>query len=152
MRAMIGALMLLPLLAAATPVKLRPGLWHIASAPAGASLDGRHLDDLPYTPPAGPDTICLTPAQAADPAAWLARDSAQGCTLTRNTVAGGKVDIAGSCPPQATGLARGTVKLAGRWTPTSYALRFATTNPSENGVMGFTGTLTGKRIGDCPAR
>lgn len=148
MRLMIGATLLL-LTAAATPTSLRPGLWQIASTPGTASLDGRPLGDLPYTPPTGVDTICLTPAAARDPARWLARDAAAGCILSRRSAAGGRVDMAGTCPPQAAGLTPGTVRITGRWTPTSYALRFATQNPSENGRMGFTGTLTGKRIGDC---
>jgi hypothetical protein len=135
--------------AAAAAPALRPGLWQFTNTPQGASLDGRALDDLPYSAPDAPETICVTPAMAAAPTAFLARDSA-ACDFTRAAIAGGKVDIVGACPASAPGLARGTVHLTGAWTPTSYALRFATINPGENGVMGFTGTMTGKRIGDCP--
>ena len=60
--------------------------------------------------------------------------------------------ISGFAAPLATsaGLPRGAVRLTGRWTGTGYALRFSTTNPSENGVMGFTGAMTGRRVGPCP--
>lgn len=146
------ALLALPLLLAAAPAGFTPGLWQLTSAPTGASLNGQPLGDLPYTPPASPPApICLTPAQASDAATWLARQNLpENCTLTRRGMAGGRVEISGTCPPQAPGLARGTVRLTGRWTPTGYDLKFITANPSENGVMGFTGTMTGKRVGDCP--
>lgn len=140
------------LLAAATPAGLTPGLWQVTSAPTGATLDGRPLTDLPYTPPAAPAApICMTAIQARDPATWLASSHMpQGCTTTARSVAKGRIAISGTCPPQAPGLARGTVKLTGTWSPDGYTLRFATLNPSENGVMGFTGTVTAKRVGACP--
>jgi hypothetical protein len=144
-------LLAIPLLVAAAPAGLRPGLWHVTSTPGQASLDGRPLGDLPYTPPTAPDAVCLTPAQARDVATWLARDVTTGCTLNRQTTARGRIAIGGTCPPQAPGLARGTVRLTGSWSPDRYSLRFATMNPGENGVMGFTGAVEAKRVGDCPA-
>ncbi len=146
------SLLLLPLLLAAAPAGLTPGLWRITSVPGTATLNGQPLGDLPYTPPASPPApICVTATQAQDPQAWLAsRHMPDGCTVTSHATVRGRVEIAGTCPPQAPGLARGTVRLTGRWTPTSYDLRFATINPSENGVMGFSGVITGKRVGDCP--
>ena len=143
-------LLFVPLLtlAAAAPT-LQSGRWTTASAPTGATLDGRKLDDLPYTAPPGPNAVCLSATDAADPAAWLARDVAKGCVFERRRLAGGRIDLAGTCPPQAPGLARGTVRITGRWSATSYDLTFATTNPSETGVMGFTGTMTGRRTGPC---
>lgn len=142
----------LPLLLAAAPAGFTPGLWRITSAPAGATFDGRPLTDLPYTPPVAPaEPVCMTAAQARDAATWLAANHMpQGCTATTRSIAGGRIAIAGTCPPQAPGLGRGTVRLAGTWSPDRYALRFATTNPSENGVMGFTGTVEAKRLGACP--
>lgn len=149
---MLRPILALMLLAATAPAAFQPGQWQVATAPGTATLDGKPLGDLPYSGPDAPDSFCLAAAQAADPAAWLARDIAPGCTLTRRVIAGGRVDLAGTCPPQAPGLPRGTVRLTGRYSPTGYALRFVTTNPSENGVMGFTGTMTGKRVGECPTR
>jgi hypothetical protein len=146
-----GAAMLLatgPMLTAATPTTFIPGLWQVTSTPGTATLNGRPLGDLPYSGPATPPTVCLTAAEAGS-AAWLSRDLAPGCTLTRTRLQNGRVDVAATCPSQAPGLPRGSVRLTGRWTPTGYDLRFVTRNPSENGVMGFTGTMTGKRVGDC---
>lgn len=140
---------LLPLLLAAAPAGLRPGLWQVYSAPTGATLDGKPLRDLPYNSQAGPRAICVGADEARD-IGWLTRDFAPGCAVTRRSLAGGRVGIDATCPPQAPGLARGAVHLAGTWSPGRYALRFATTNPSENGVMGFTGTMTGRRVGGCP--
>lgn len=129
---------------------LRPGLWRYDNVPTGASLDGRALGDLPYTP-AGPQEVCMSPAEAADPARWFLRDSGTGCSVTRAVVAGGAVDIAATCPGQAAGDAPGTVHLTGTWSADRYALRFATTTIGENGTMGFTGTIAGRRVGACPA-
>ena len=142
--------LVLLLLLAAAPAGFTPGLWRITSAPGTATLNGQALGDLPYTPPTAPESICVPASELRDSAAWLSRTVAEGCTLTRRSVARGRVDISGACPPQAPGLKPGAVRLSGHWTPASYDLRFVTTNPSENGVMGLTGTLTGKRVGDCP--
>lgn len=144
----LAASLALILLAAAPATPLRPGLWQVESAPQAATLDGRKLGQLPYAAPP-PQTICLTPAEAADPAGWLARDSAE-CTLTRRKVTGGAVAISGTCPSPDAGRPRGTVRMTGRVAATSYALRFATIVNGENGRMGFDGTMTGKRVGDCP--
>ena len=99
--------LLLLLTAAIGPATFQPGQWQIATAPGTATLNGRSLGDLPYTGPAAPEAICLTSAQASDPAAWLARDLPTGCTLTRRSIANGRVDVTGTCPAQAEGLARG---------------------------------------------
>ena len=146
---MRAAPLLFLLLAATTPVSPRPGRWLVESAPGTASLDGRPLTDLPYQAPAAPRAICLTADAARDPVAWLAGDTGKGCTFEQRTMAGGRIDLRGTCPPPAEGAPAGTIRLTGRWTPTSYRVRFVTTNPSENGVMGFSGTLSGRRVGDC---
>ena len=82
------------LCAAASAPSLTPGLWQFTNTPEGASLDGRALDDLPYSAPDAPETICVTPAMAAAPAAFLARDSA-ACHFTKAATAGGEVDMTG---------------------------------------------------------
>lgn len=137
------------LLAASAPVALRPGLWRIASAPDAATLDGRRLADLPYDPPP-PEEVCLTPADAADPARWFTRDAAPGCRWSRRSVARGRALIAGACPAEEAGRPDGTTRITGRWTPDRYDLRFATVAHGDNGRMGLDGRTTGVRIGDCP--
>lgn len=143
-----AAIFALTLVAAAMPT-LQPGLWRVASTPQTATLDGHKLDDLPYTPPA-PESVCLGPAQAADPAAWFVRDTPPGCAFSKRSVAGGAIDIAGACPSASPGYPAGTVRFTGRWSANRYTIRFATTDSGENGRMGFTGTATGEWIGECP--
>lgn len=140
----------LTLAAASAPVQLKPGLWRIDNVPQSASLDGRPLHDLPFVQPE-PEMVCMDTAAARQPTRWFTRDSDPSCTFTRHDVAGGRVDIAGTCP-SADGKAPGTVRLTGAWTPVGYRLRFATVANGENGRMGFGGTLAGMRIGECPAR
>lgn len=141
-----------PFLAAATASSStpQPGLWEITSAPQQATLDGRPLGDLPYTPPAAPDRQCFTAADLADPAALVARQAPPGCTVTRRTRTLHGTMLTGTCPPQADGLARGSFRLTGSWRRDSYSVRFTTANPSENGVMGFTGRVDARRVGACP--
>lgn len=138
------------LLAAAAGSTPQPGLWEISSAPQQATLNGHALGDLPYTPPTAPDRQCLAAADLADPVALVAKQAPEGCSVTRRVPSTTGVTLTGTCPPQAPGLARGTFRLVGRWTPTSYAVRFTTANPSENGVMGFTGRVDARRVGACP--
>jgi hypothetical protein len=147
---LLALLVLAAPLAAAPVPAFRAGLWQFRNVPTGAALDGRPLADLPAAP-ATDETICLTPAAAADPARWLTRDTGADCTITRRSLSGGKVDIAGSCPPAEDGGAPGTLHLSGTWSPNAYRLTFATVAHGENGAMSFTGTMAGHRVGDCPA-
>ncbi len=148
----LGRVLAVPalLLAAVPAAPLRPGLWRFTNTPGAASLDGRPLHELPVGPVTS-ETVCLSPADAAAPARWLARDLMGDCTLTKTGLAGGTVDIAGTCPAQGEGQAPGTLTLTGRYSATSYDLRFATVAHGENGTMGFSGAMTGTRVGDCPA-
>ena len=139
----------LAFLAAAPAAPLRPGLWRFTNTPGAATLDGRVMRELPVSPATSED-VCLTPTDAAQPARWLARDVMGDCTLTRTAVARGAVNVTGTCPSQGDGLAPGTLRLTGRYTATSYDLRFATIANGENGRMGFAGAMAGKRVGDCP--
>lgn len=136
-------------LAAAPAAPLRPGLWRFTNMSGAATLDGRALHELPVSPPTS-ETVCLTPTDAAAPARWLARDLMGDCTLTTSDVANYKVDITGACPTQDEGRAPGSLRLTGRYTATSYELTFATIAHGENGTMGFSGAMTGARVGDCP--
>lgn len=134
---------------AASAPGLQPGKWRIVTVPDTATLDGRKLGDLPYSPPP-PAEVCMSAAEAADPAAWFTREAAEGCTVSRRSVSGGTVAIDGLCPPFAAGLPAGTMRFIGRWSPTRYTVRFVTEASGENGRMGFSGTARGERIGECP--
>ena len=109
----------------------------MTSAPQQASLNGRPLGDLPYTPPTAPDRQCLAAADLADPVALITRQAPPGCTVNRRTASAQGVTVTGTCPPQAEGLARGSFRLTGSWTRTSYSVRFKTSNPSEKRRHGF---------------
>lgn len=128
---------------------LSPGLWEISNRPGRASLDGRELHELPL-PPQKPERICLTAAQAADPASFLAGTSGAECKTGKVAMAEGKVRIEASCA-NPDGGRDGTMLLAGRYGRQSYAIDFATTAYGDNGTMGFSGKLIGRRVGDCPA-
>jgi hypothetical protein len=141
----------LPLLVGAgAPVALAPGLWRIATVPQAATLDGRRLADLPYDAPP-PDEVCLSAADAADPARWFARDSAPGCRWSQRSVAGGRVRLSGTCPAEEAGQPAGSTRIAGRWSANRYDLRFATIAHGSNGRMGLDGATTGVRVGPCPS-
>ena len=104
--------------------RLEPGLWEIRSIPGAATLDGKVLDDLPLGE-SRTERVCLAAAQAADPAAFFARDTQQDCKITRSNTAAGRVDISGSCPSPEDG-SDGTMKLSGRYSSDSYELELAT--------------------------
>lgn len=144
----LAALALVGVTAASTP-GLRAGLWEVRSAPTAATLDGKPLADLPYAPPP-PERVCLTAAQAAAPATWLSRDMPAECKVTAAKMAGGRADIRATCAPKPRDVKAGTMRLTGRWTAENYDLRFETISHGENGRMGFNGTMTGRRVGDCP--
>lgn len=142
------------LLAAATappPARatIAPGLWEIRNVPKTATLDGRALADLPLGAIRS-ERVCLNAAAAASPAAWFARDTADLCRLTQAAVAGGRVTIRGACPTDIAGK-EGALVLDGRYDAGSFAVDFATTTPQPEGVMRFSGTMHGRRLGTCPA-
>ncbi len=138
---MLGLILLL-----AAPA-LEPGLWEQRNDPGAASLAGRPLNDLPLDAIKA-DRICLTPADAADPAKWLSRDTAADCTLTRSAVAKGLVDIAGTCQAE-EGRKPGTVTLTGRYERDAFDIAFSTTTDTAQGSMAFSGRMRGRRVGAC---
>ena len=144
--------MLLPALllaAAGSDTPLSPGLWEIRNTPGVATLDGQTLDDLPLGE-IRTQQVCLAAAEAADPAAFFARDKQADCRITSASTADGKVAIDGVCPNPEEGN-DGTLKLSGRYGGDSYELDFLTRAEDFQGVMTFSGKLTGRRVGACPA-
>jgi hypothetical protein len=126
---------------------LAPGMWEIMNRPGVATLDGRELSDLPL-PELEPERLCLSAAQAADPATFLPGDTAEGCRITSASTSGGEVKIAGTCP-SADGGKDGSLLLAGRYERDRYEVDFETVAYGNNGRMSFSGKLEGRRIGDC---
>ena len=131
----------------ASAPSLSPGLWQVLNTPGVATLDGKELDDLPLGP-VKVQEICVAPSDAADPIAFFARDTKDECQIVSSKADGGKVEINGRCPvPEEE--REGTLKLSGRYDSESYELDFATTAEDFQGLMTFSGKLTGKRIGAC---
>jgi hypothetical protein len=126
-----------------------PGLWETRNAPGTASLDGRPLKELPL-PPLEPERVCLSPADAADPARFLAGATAPDCRITSSTWAAGRARVEASCASPDGGK-EGKMILSGRYSKDQYTIGFDTTAYGNNGRMGFTGKLIGRRLGDCPA-
>ncbi len=143
-----GLVLLVPLLLAASDAGLQPGLWEVINTPGAATLDGRELDDLPLGP-IKTQQLCLGASDLADPARFFARDTAADCRIVSADLARGRVRIAGACPNPEEGN-EGALELSGRYDATSYQLDFATRAEDFQGVMTFSGKLTGRRIGDCP--
>jgi hypothetical protein len=148
LRLALSSAPLLLTLAAASDAQLRPGLWEVINTPGLATLDGKELDDLPLGP-IKKQQICLATGEAADPARFFARDTAADCRILSSSLAGGEVRIKGACPNPEEGN-EGAVELSGRFDATSYQLDFATRAEDFQGVMTFSGKLTGRRVGECP--
>jgi hypothetical protein len=100
---------------------------------------------------------CITPAEAANPAAGMMNPtgSAEGCTFTNQTFAGGVINVAGSCPAPG-GRGQVTTTLAGTYTATTMTttIRAEVTSP-PGGPPGMpqtvrmSGTMAARRTGDC---
>ena len=127
---------------------LAPGLWETRNRPGTATLDGEARNELPL-PPLEPERVCLSSADAADPARFLAGATAPGCRITSSTWAGGRARVEASCPSPDGGK-DGTMVLTGRYAADRYTIDFDTTAFGDNGRMRFTGKLIGRRLGDCP--
>lgn len=127
---------------------LAPGLWETRNAPGTASLDGRALNELPL-PPLEPERVCLSPTDAADPARFLVGATAPDCRITSSTWGGGRARVEASCSSPDGGK-DGNMVITGRYEVDRYVIDFDTTAYGDNGRMGFTGKLIGRRLGDCP--
>ena len=137
------------LLVGAADASLESGMWEMRNTPGVATLDGRALDELPIGP-IKTQTICLAAREAANPVLFLTRDLGADCAVANATVAGGKIRIGGTCPNQLEG-PNGTFELSGRLGRDSYEVDFATAAVGDNGRMTFSGKMTGRRVGACPA-
>jgi len=142
---------------------IQPGQWEMAS----------RMDTLeaPGAPPAmvaqmraqlpnqrSTQRQCITPEQAANPARNLVGRNAtsQGCTFADTTFAGGVIRISAACQRPGNPASM-RMAMEGSFTATQLdsALRVEVTGPGANGrgtqTVRMTGTMTGRRLGDCPA-
>jgi hypothetical protein len=130
--------------------RLRTGLWEIRNTPGAATLDGKALDDLPL-PPLEPVRVCLRASDAAAPARFLAGATAADCRVVSSSIKGGRLDVRLACPSADQGAREGAMTLEGRYAPDRYDVNFGTTAFGDNGRMTFSGKLSGRWVGDCPA-
>ena len=93
---------------------------------------------------------CISQAEAANPGGSLANPggNAQGCTFSKQTFAGGSIDVAGTCRAPTGGSVETT--LTGSYTATTMDARIGANVTGGPQQMRMSGTMTGRRTGDCP--
>jgi hypothetical protein len=141
---------------------IQPGEWEMTSVMTSL--------EAPGAPPAVAQQMrgqlnqpqirrqCITPAEAANPTRNLMNAGApgQGCRFGDSVFAGGVIRIALTCQ-QPGGAASMRMAVEGGFSATemNMALRMSMTGPrSGSGPQSFNmaGRMTGRRIGECPAR
>lgn len=137
-------------------VSLQPGQWEMTTKMTDIEIPGAPPAmaaqmKQAMTAQAQTQSRCITAAEAANPAGNMASPSgnAQGCTFSKQTFSGGSIDVAGSCP----GPAGGTMEtsLSGSYTATTMDTRISANIQGGPQPMRMSGTMTGRRTGDCPA-
>ena len=96
---------------------------------------------------------CITAQQAANPMGNMMGQQQQGCNFTKNTFAGGTIDISGTCSP---GGQQAQMTMTGNYTANSMNAQISTSVRPPAGTPGpqevrMSGTLSARRTGDCPA-
>ena len=97
---------------------------------------------------------CITQAQAANPMGNMMGQQASGCNFTKNTFAGGTIDVAGTCSPPGQGQANLT--MTGTYTADTITsnmrmeMRPGATTPGAPQSITMAGTMRSRRTGDCP--
>jgi hypothetical protein len=97
-------------------------------------------------------TRCITEEEAADPGANLFTpdDAAEDCDFTESTVAGGVINIAGTCEaPNGQGTA--TMAIGGTYTGTTMNAELSVNVAGGPMEMNMSGTMSAERTGDCAA-
>jgi hypothetical protein len=142
-------------------VSLQPGQWEstvrfsnieMPGAPPEALAQMRAMLGQPRT-----NSECMTAAQAANPMGSLMNPggSAGECQFPENTFAGGAIRVRATC----TAAGRGTMNmtLQGSYTATTMEAQVTSDIQAPPGLKNgpqsirMTGTMTGRRTGDCPS-
>jgi Protein of unknown function (DUF3617) len=141
-------------------VSLQPGQWETTMRFTSIEVPGIPEAQLaPMRAAMGqPQTRseCMTPEQAANPAGNMLNQGGNGgnCQFSENTFAGGTIRVHGTCQQPGRGSAQMT--LDGSYTATTMEARITshvTPPPGTPGPQSVTmsGTLSGRRTGDCAA-
>lgn len=136
-------------------VALQPGQWEMVTKVTDAEVPGappamaaQMKQAIASTPPQT-QSRCISPAEAANPVAGLANPSgnAAGCTFGKQTFAGGRIDIAATCPSPTGGTMQTT--FAGTYTATTMNINFSANIQGGSQQVRTSGLLTARRTGDC---
>jgi len=142
--------------AMAGDVRLQAGQWELTAlirsidAPGGSPEQQaamRRQVGRPIT-----NRVCMTEAQARDFGRFATRSNAAGCAMPERVYGAGVIRLRVSCP--APGGRPGNVRMTtqGRYTPTSLDLGMNQEVPGPGGgTMRMSATMSGRRIGPCPA-
>jgi hypothetical protein len=141
-------------------VSLQPGQWETTMQFTNSEAPGAPEPQVAAMRQAmgQPQTRneCMTPAQAANPAAGMMNAGGGGnsCNFTKSTFANGTIDVAGTCSPP--GGANATVAMTGTYTATTMTAQVTTTVRAPAGTPGpqeirMTGNVNARRTGDCAA-
>ena len=152
--------------APAAAVSMRTGLWETTmrivslDAPAAPPEIQAQLRGVLATAPVI-QRSCLTPAEAADPASAIRGRAVQGqggltCQSGETLFANGRIRMTLSCPA-ANGQAAQRQAMVGSYTAETLQLAVSgeSATPGTDTMPSFPvrieSTLTGRRVGDCPA-
>ena len=92
---------------------------------------------------------CVTPAQAANPTSGLVDAEAQGCSYDEVVFAEGRIRLHGVCPgPEGQGQL--ALTWSGSYSETSMQSDIVTEMRGRDPEFRMLGTISSRRIGDCP--
>jgi hypothetical protein len=101
------------------------------------------------------ESSCVTPEQAAHPTGTMLNPGGQNCQFTDNVFAGGTIRVHGTC--QQPGGTSARMNMDGTYTATTMNVHLSSEMTMPAGMPGprslrMSGTMTGRRTGDCAAR
>ena len=141
-------------------VSLQPGRWELSMQFSSIEAPGADPARLAQLREAmvRPQTMssCMTPQQAANPTGNMLNPQrgGQNCQFNENVFTDGAIRIHGTCQPPGGGSDQ--MNMEGTYTPTTMNVQLRsemTMPPGRRGprVLRMSGTMTGRRIGDCAA-
>jgi|GEM_PF-5977194 len=128
--------------AAATTVAasstITPGYWETTKVAAGEESETDH--------------DCIT-AEDSDLRGQLQKSlNTETCTLSKQVVGGGRIDIEANCRAQEGGVGASTTKLTGSYTPTTFNYEMSMALTVNGKPVAQSWKVAGKRVADaCPA-
>ena len=141
--------------ACSSNTSLQPGQWEMTTkitdiqVPGAPPAAAAQMKQMMASQGTQTQSRCITPAEAANPAGSFGNPGggAQGCNFTKQTFAGGSIDIAGTCQSPS-----GNVEMTstGSYTGDTMTMNFTANAQAMGQTVRTSGTMTGRRTGDCP--